>query len=46
VLAGLWRQSEFSDGTYDIHDLIEVNRVLDIQDENKRRAIEAQKDRK
>jgi hypothetical protein len=29
-----------SDGTYDIADLVAVNRVLDIQEENKRRAHE------
>jgi hypothetical protein len=41
VLAGFWRQHETSDGTYTIHDLIEVNRVLDVRDENQRRANEA-----
>jgi len=30
------------DGTYDFFDLIEVSRVLDVVDENKRRAAEAQ----
>jgi hypothetical protein len=44
VLAGLWRQHEASDGTYTIHDLIEVNRVLDVQAENRRRAEKARAD--
>jgi hypothetical protein len=26
------------DGTYDIHDLVRVNRALDCRDENQRRA--------
>jgi hypothetical protein len=50
VLAGLWRQHESFDGTYDFHDLVEVNRALDIRDENQRRAqraaIEAAKNSK
>lgn len=29
---------ELDDGTYSIHDLVTVNRVLDIRDENQRRA--------
>ena len=41
VLAGIWRQREMSDGTYDIVDAIEANRVLDVAEENKRRAAEA-----
>lgn len=41
VLAGLWRQSDMGDGTYDIHDLVDVNRALNIHEENKRRAQRA-----
>ena len=37
VLAGLWRQHELYDGTYDLSDLVEVNAVLDIKAENERR---------
>jgi hypothetical protein len=40
VLAGLWRQCEMTDGTYDFNDLCEVNFVLDWRDENQRRATE------
>jgi hypothetical protein len=35
-----------SDGTYDIHDLIDANRALDCVDENKRRAAEAAKNKR
>jgi hypothetical protein len=42
VLASLWRQRETFDGTYTIHDLIEVNQVLDVHEENTRRAHDAQ----
>lgn len=42
MLAGFWRQREIKDGTYDFHDLVEVNTVLDIKYENERRAQEAQ----
>jgi hypothetical protein len=41
VIRGYWRQHETADGTYSIHDLIEVNRVLDMIDENDRRRIES-----
>lgn len=45
-MRGLWKQHELSDGTYDMDDLVLVNRVLDIEDENKRRAhAAAQKER-
>jgi hypothetical protein len=41
VLAQMWRQSELSDGTYSFHDLVEVHRVLNVKDENQRRANKA-----
>ena len=44
MLAGLWRQHEATDGTYTIKDLIDVNRVLDVQAENRRRADKARRD--
>jgi hypothetical protein len=43
VLSGLWRQNELGDGTYDFLDLVAVNRMLNIQDENRWRAQEAQR---
>lgn len=41
MLAGLWRHSEVVQDVYTILDLVEVNRVLDVNDENRRRAAEA-----
>jgi len=40
-LAGYWRHHEIDDGTYDFFDLVDINKVLDYMDENKRRASEA-----
>ena len=40
VAAGLWRQYEASDGTYDVEDLCDVLEFLDIKDENERRYLE------
>jgi Family of unknown function (DUF6889) len=37
VAAGLWRQRELGDGTYDVDDLMDVLEFLDTQDENRRR---------
>ena len=37
MAAGLWRQHETFDGTYDIGDLIDVLEFLDVKDENERR---------
>jgi hypothetical protein len=45
VLAGLWRQHELTDGTYDFHDLVTVNIVLDIKQENDIRAATAAQER-
>src|SRR5512146_1025921 len=39
ILAGMWRQAEA--GVYDIHDLWEINRALDVMEENRRRAARA-----
>jgi hypothetical protein len=33
------------DGTYDVHDLVQVNRALDYRDENQRRANAAAAER-
>jgi hypothetical protein len=41
VGAGLWRQHELFDGTYDIGDLLDVIEFLDVRDENQRRQREA-----
>jgi hypothetical protein len=38
VLAGLWWQHETHDGTYNVDDLLEINLLLDVRDENERRA--------
>jgi hypothetical protein len=37
----MWNQGELTDGTYTIHDLVEVNRVLNVHQENQRRATES-----
>jgi hypothetical protein len=37
VAAGLWRQHEMFDGTYDIGDLLDVLEYLDTKEENMRR---------
>jgi hypothetical protein len=41
VAAGLWRQHELFDGTYDIGDLLDVLEYLDVKSENERRCREA-----
>jgi hypothetical protein len=41
VAAGLWRQREMQDGTYDLRDLLDVLEFLDVKAENERRAEEA-----
>jgi hypothetical protein len=43
VAAGLWRQHELSDGTYDIQDLLDVLEFLETKSENERRYTEWQK---
>lgn len=35
--AGLWRQHEIFDGTYDVGDLLEILEYLDVKEENMRR---------
>jgi hypothetical protein len=37
VAAGLWRQHELYDGTYDIGDLLDVLEFLEVKTENERR---------
>jgi len=37
IAAGLWRQHEIFDGTYDIGDLLDVLEFLDVKEENERR---------
>lgn len=41
IAAGLWRQYEAYDGTYDIQDLYEVIEYLETKEENQRRLEEA-----
>jgi hypothetical protein len=41
VAAGLWRQHETTDGTYNFQDLLDVLEFLDLKEENARRAREA-----
>lgn len=36
ILAGHWRQHEAFDGTYDVEDLCDVLRVMDVKDKNER----------
>ena len=38
VMAGIWRQHEMWDGTYDVDDLLDAHEMLAVQEENKRRA--------
>ena len=38
VTAGIWRQHEMWDGTYDFDDLLDAHEMLAVQAENKRRA--------
>jgi hypothetical protein len=40
VLEGFWQQHETWDGTYTVDDLIEINALLDVRDENRRREAE------
>jgi hypothetical protein len=35
---GYWRQHELFDGTYDIHDLAHISMIIEVIEENKRRA--------
>ena len=42
-MAGLWRQHEIWDGTYDLDDLLDAHEMLAVQEENKRRAQAAAK---
>ena len=42
VSAGIWRQHEMWDGTYDFTDLMDAHEMLAVQYENKRRAQEAE----
>jgi hypothetical protein len=37
VAAGMWKQHETFDGTYDIGDLLNVLEYLDVKEENERR---------
>jgi hypothetical protein len=37
VLAGMWRQCETFDGTYNAMDLLDAHQLLNIQDEMRRR---------
>jgi hypothetical protein len=41
VAAGLWKQHELFDGTYDVGDLLEALEYLDTKAENTRRARQA-----
>lgn len=41
VAAGLWKQHELFDGTYDVGDLLDVLEYLDTKAENTRRARQA-----
>ncbi|MDY6148958.1 MAG: hypothetical protein SPI35_08090 [Porphyromonas sp.] len=34
VAAGLWRQHELSDGTYDFDDLLDAHEMLEVRAEN------------
>ena len=38
VMAGMWRQCEIWDGTYDFDDLLDAHEILAVKAENERRA--------
>lgn len=38
VMAGIWRQHEMWDGTYDFDDLLDAHEMLSVKAENERRA--------
>lgn len=39
MVHGFWKQSEFN--SYSFHDLVQINSVIAVLEENKRRATEA-----
>lgn len=39
--AGLWRQHEMWDGTYTLDDLLDITEMLQVRNENERRAQDA-----
>jgi hypothetical protein len=43
VAAGLWRQHEIFDGTYDVQDLFDALEFLDVKEENQRRFAECKR---
>ena len=43
VMAGMWKQHEVFDGTYDFDDLLDAHEMLSVKAANAMRAAEAQK---
>ena len=43
VAAGMWRQHELWDGTYNLDDLWDVIELLNVQHENERRSMDSVK---
>ena len=43
MAAGLWRQHEIFDGTYDLQDLCDALEFLDVKEENARRYADYKK---
>lgn len=41
VAAGMWRQHELWDGTYNLDDLLDVIELIQVRNENDLRAMEA-----
>jgi hypothetical protein len=41
VAAGLWRQHELWDGTYNLDDLLDAVELVQVMRENERRAMES-----
>jgi hypothetical protein len=39
-MAGMWRQHQCWDGTYTLDDLMDAHEVMDLKEENERRAHE------
>jgi hypothetical protein len=45
-MAGMWKQHQLWDGTYDLDDLLDAHEILEIQNENTLRAEEAARQRR
>ena len=46
VAAGIWRQHEMWDGTYNLDDLWDIIELMQVQHENERRSMDAVKNKR